>query len=139
MCGNKLMYNEQRFYTLLTNSTGSDGRRCNITASGLEHSRFETRLHQRSVLNVGLVFVKSDVVDQASSLWCGAEVWRGRCQFRHSHHLTAVQCNKVLHKIALVLLQNRTLVQVISGSTCQTDKPALCGAGVSVNTVFLNL
>ncbi|GBM25267.1 hypothetical protein AVEN_45904-1 [Araneus ventricosus] len=43
---------------------------------------------------MGLVRVKSDVVDQTSSRWCGLEFWRGgmsTCSGFRSRHLTAIQ------------------------------------------------
>ncbi|GBL87599.1 hypothetical protein AVEN_165201-1 [Araneus ventricosus] len=36
-----------------------------------------TQFHQRSVMDVDLVQVKSDVEGQVSSRWCVVEVWRG--------------------------------------------------------------
>ncbi|GBN64508.1 hypothetical protein AVEN_114426-1 [Araneus ventricosus] len=48
---------------------------------------------------------------QTSSRWCGVEVWRGGCQLRcRPRHLTEVQNYEVRPKIALVLLQNGTLI-----------------------------
>ncbi|GBM03515.1 hypothetical protein AVEN_95408-1 [Araneus ventricosus] len=48
---------------------------------------------------------------QISSRWCGVEAWRGGCQFsRRPRHLTLVQNYEVRLKIALVLLQNGTLI-----------------------------
>ncbi|GBM19011.1 Zinc finger protein 2, partial [Araneus ventricosus] len=47
-----------------------------VSASRLEGDRLETGFHQKSAVCVGLVHAKSDVEDQTSSLWCGAEVWQ---------------------------------------------------------------
>ncbi|GBN29104.1 hypothetical protein AVEN_151694-1 [Araneus ventricosus] len=42
--------------------------------------------------------------------WRGSEVWNGVCQLRcHPGHLTAVQNDEFLPKIALVLLQKRDI------------------------------
>ncbi|GBL83396.1 hypothetical protein AVEN_110700-1 [Araneus ventricosus] len=61
----------------------------------------------------GLLYVKSYVGEQTSSRWCGAEVWRRGCQLRcRPRHLTEVQNYEVRPKIALVLLQNGTLIQL---------------------------
>ncbi|GBM74210.1 hypothetical protein AVEN_203410-1 [Araneus ventricosus] len=57
-----------------------------VSSSGPEGFRFETRCHGRSAVYVGLMHVKSDVMGQASSRLCGAEVWRGgqlKCRPRH--------------------------------------------------------
>ncbi|GBO13610.1 hypothetical protein AVEN_62910-1 [Araneus ventricosus] len=61
----------------------------------------------RSAVYVGPVYLKSDVLGQPSSSWCGEAVWRGRSQFR-SCHLRAVQNYEVRPKIAFELLQNGT-------------------------------
>ncbi|GBL97085.1 hypothetical protein AVEN_254125-1 [Araneus ventricosus] len=69
-----------------------------VSASETDGTRFETRFHWRSP--VSLVHVKSDV-GQTSLLWCGAEVWRGRCELRcRPRNLTAIQNYEVLPKIA---------------------------------------
>ncbi|GBM28137.1 hypothetical protein AVEN_224194-1 [Araneus ventricosus] len=50
---------------------------------------------------------------QTSSRWCGVEVRRGGCQLRcRPRHLTEVQNYEVRPKIALVLLQNGTLIKL---------------------------
>ncbi|GBO24807.1 hypothetical protein AVEN_180117-1 [Araneus ventricosus] len=53
----------------------------------------------------------SYIVPPGSPRWCGVEVWRGGCQLRcRPRHLTEVQNYEVRPKIALVLLQNGTLI-----------------------------
>ncbi|GBM50574.1 hypothetical protein AVEN_266791-1 [Araneus ventricosus] len=47
--------------------------RSRFAAGGLE---FETRFQRISDLYVELMYVKSDVVGQTSSRWCGEETWR---------------------------------------------------------------
>ncbi|GBN18088.1 hypothetical protein AVEN_182766-1 [Araneus ventricosus] len=48
---------------------------------------------------------------QTPSRWCGVEAWRGGCQLRRRpRHMTEVQNYNVRLKIALVLLQNGTLI-----------------------------
>ncbi|GBN36750.1 hypothetical protein AVEN_29507-1 [Araneus ventricosus] len=48
---------------------------------------------------------------QTSSRWCGVEAWRRGCQLRcRPRHLSAFQNYEVRPKIALVLLQNGTLI-----------------------------
>ncbi|GBM33775.1 hypothetical protein AVEN_183035-1 [Araneus ventricosus] len=60
---------------------------------------------------VGRLHAKSYVRGQTFSRWRGAEVWRGGCQLRHCpRHLPAAQNYEIGPKIALVLLQNSTLV-----------------------------
>ncbi|GBM79931.1 hypothetical protein AVEN_112549-1 [Araneus ventricosus] len=40
--------------------------------------------------------VKSYVVDQKSTRWCGVGAWRGECQLRYSsRHLTTIQIYEV--------------------------------------------
>ncbi|GBO28326.1 hypothetical protein AVEN_219865-1, partial [Araneus ventricosus] len=60
----------------------------------------------RFTVYVGLVYIKSDVVGETSSYWCGNEVLRGcGCQFRcRPRHLTTIQNDELLPKMALVLL-----------------------------------
>ncbi|GBL75310.1 hypothetical protein AVEN_194527-1 [Araneus ventricosus] len=56
-----------------------------------------------------MVHVKSYVVGQTFSRWCGTAIWRGwfdvKCRPRH---LTTVQNYEVRPKIALLFLQNGT-------------------------------
>ncbi|GBN97226.1 hypothetical protein AVEN_82096-1 [Araneus ventricosus] len=48
---------------------------------------------------------------QTLSRLCGVEAWRGRCQTRRRpRRLTVVQNYEIRPKIALVLLQNGTLI-----------------------------
>ncbi|GBO36307.1 hypothetical protein AVEN_167960-1 [Araneus ventricosus] len=74
-----------------------------------------SRLEGRKVFRFGTRFlcrlcepdVKSCAVAQTSSRWIGAQVWRGRCQFRcHPRHVTAAQNYEVRPDVALVLLYN---------------------------------
>ncbi|GBL78703.1 Jerky -like [Araneus ventricosus] len=61
----------------------------------------------------GLMWLEqqTDSDSTESSRWRGVEVWRGGCQLRcRPRHLTEVQNYEVRPKIALVLLQNGTLI-----------------------------
>ncbi|GBL53807.1 hypothetical protein AVEN_242662-1 [Araneus ventricosus] len=51
------------------------------------------------------------MLNQTSSRWCGAEVWRGEYQFRcRLHRQTAVQNYEIRYKMHQVVLQNATLM-----------------------------
>ncbi|GBM05231.1 hypothetical protein AVEN_157664-1 [Araneus ventricosus] len=80
-----------------------------VSASSPEGSSLETRFHRRSAVLVSLLQVKSGMVSQTSSLWYGGEAWR--CQIRcRPRDLTMIQNDEARPKIALVLLQNGTLL-----------------------------
>ncbi|GBM14565.1 hypothetical protein AVEN_34978-1 [Araneus ventricosus] len=65
----------------------------------------------KTIVHVGLVHSKSDVVGQISFRWCGAEVWSGNRETTCCPcHLTTVQNHETSPKITLALLQNRTLM-----------------------------
>ncbi|GBO19518.1 hypothetical protein AVEN_145448-1, partial [Araneus ventricosus] len=72
---------------------------------GAKDLGFETRLHQTSVIYMGLACAKSEVVGDMLSLWCGVEVRRRRCRPRR---LTKIQNHEIHPKTALVFLQNGT-------------------------------
>ncbi|GBL94400.1 hypothetical protein AVEN_7372-1 [Araneus ventricosus] len=68
--------------------------------------RFETRLHRRIAVYVGLVYVNSDIEGQTSSFWYGAKGWRAcnRLRYRLRHLTTGKNCE--LHpEIGFALLK----------------------------------
>ncbi|GBM64114.1 hypothetical protein AVEN_159847-1 [Araneus ventricosus] len=70
-----------------------------VPTSGLEASRFEIQFHRRSTGYVHLVISKSPIMNQTSSSWYGAEVWRLRLRVRcRPRHLIAVQNDESLPK-----------------------------------------
>ncbi|GBL82709.1 hypothetical protein AVEN_263766-1 [Araneus ventricosus] len=75
-----------------------------VSDLGPESSRFETRFHPRSIVYVGLVHDTSNVEDQTSSPWCGAEFWIGAADCR-PRHLTMVQNYKDSPTTSFVWLQ----------------------------------
>ena len=81
-----------------------------VSSTRPEGSEFESRFHGRTVVCAGWCTLNL-VVGQMYSRWCGVDVLRGGCQLRcRPRHLTGVQNDDVRPKIAIVLLQNGTLI-----------------------------
>ncbi|GBM78439.1 hypothetical protein AVEN_96774-1 [Araneus ventricosus] len=81
-----------------------------VSSLGQKGSMFETRFHRRSAVYGACctLIIRSG---QTSSRWCGVEVWRGDASSGcRPRHLTVVQNCEIRPKIALVLLQNETLI-----------------------------
>ncbi|GBM21624.1 hypothetical protein AVEN_172475-1 [Araneus ventricosus] len=81
-----------------------------VSASGPEDTVSKPDSTERSAVYVSLVEVKSNIVDQTSSRWCGGKFGKSGVNSGALLVFTMAQIYEVRFKIALVLHQSGTLI-----------------------------